>query len=317
PSLAMASGAAARRLTFASLARGEHIWSLSLDTNRPSAATKVEPLTEETGFQTFPSISKDGTKLACLSHAARNDEVWLFDLATGKKLLISNTVSAKQKPIIHSDGTRITWVEAGVGTYMALTSSGVPERFCSCPWTWDWSSDYKHSLHFYNREPASVATSLTEVETGKRTVLLNRPGANVYNTSWSPDRKWLVFQVERDGHSQLYVAPYADDQPLEESAWIAITDGSRTDELPAWSPDGNWIYAVSNQDGFDCIWAFPVDARTKTPSGPAVGVFHSHGSRVSLRNANGVSRTLSVAKNRIVFNQGEITGNIWMTEIPR
>jgi len=46
-----------------------------------------------------------------------------------------------------------------------------------------------------------------------------------------------------------------------------------------------------------------------------VAVFHSHGARVSLRNANWVGQGLSVARDKIVFNQGEITGNIWMTEI--
>ena len=68
---------------------------------------------------------------------------------------------------------------------------------------------------------------------------------------------------------------------------------------------------------FDCIWAYPLEPRTKRPSGKAVAVFHSHDSRLSLRNANGVSRSMSVARDRIVFNQGEITGNIWMTEIPQ
>jgi hypothetical protein len=28
-----------------------------------------------------------------------------------------------------------------------------------------------------------------------------------------------------------------------------------------------------------------------------------------------VSQQLSVARDKVVFNQGEITGNIWMTEI--
>jgi hypothetical protein len=47
----------------------------------------------------------------------------------------------------------------------------------------------------------------------------------------------------------------------------------------------------------------------------ADGWLHAHGARLSLRNANWVSQGLSVSRDRIVFNQGEITGNIWMTEI--
>ena len=121
----------------------------------------------------------------------------------------------------------------------------------------------------------------------------------------------------QSSRSTLYVAPFAGDQGPSETAWIPITDGSTKEEAPKWSPDGHWIYSFSNRDGFDCIWASPVDPHTKRPSGSAVAVFHSHGSRLSLRNANQISREMSVAMNRIVFNQGEITGNIWMTEIPR
>ena len=84
------SATGARRVAFASLVRSEHIWSLDLDTNQPRTGGKAQPLTQESGFQIFPSISRDGTKLAFISHAAYNDEVWLLDVTTGKRLLLSN-----------------------------------------------------------------------------------------------------------------------------------------------------------------------------------------------------------------------------------
>ncbi len=100
-----------------------------------------------------------------------------------------------------------------------------------------------------------------------------------------------------------------------EAMWTPTPDGSTSEEAARWSVHGNWIYALSNPDTFDCICAYPVDPRTKKPSGEPTAVFHSHGSRLSLRNANQISRDLAVGRNRIVFNQGEIIGNIWMTEI--
>jgi Tol biopolymer transport system component len=157
---------------------------------------------------------------------------------------------------------------------------------------------------------------MLNLETGKQSMFLESPGKDLINVHWSPDGRWIVFQVLGEaGRSRLYVAPFTDDQGPRESAWIPITDGSTIEGGPRWSPDGNWIYSLSKQDGFECIWAYPLDPRTKRPNGKAIGVFHSHGSRLSLRNANQISREMSVARDRIVFNQGEITGNIWMTEI--
>jgi hypothetical protein len=41
-------------------------------------------------------------------------------------------------------------------------------------------------------------------------------------------------------------------------------------------------------------------------------VFNRTGPRISIRNANLVPQDFSVARDKIVFNQGQITGNIWI-----
>ena len=318
PSLAIGeSGTGARRLVFASLVRSEHIWSLGLDTNQPGTGGRVQPLTQESGFQIFPSISRDGTKLAYISHAAYNDEVWLQDLKTGKKFLLSNKVSVKFKPIIHADGSRVIWEDfTDRASYTVPTSGSAPEKLRgSIGWPWDWSADHTRILHY--RFKSSVVAHMSNLETGNGSLFLESPGKNLYQFHWSPDGRWIAFVAEQEPRWQVFVVPYRGDEGPSEAEWIPVTDGSSSSESSQWAPDGNWIYSLANRDGFDCIWAYPLDPRTKRPSGKAVAVFHSHGSRLSLRNANQVSREMSVARDRIVFNQGEISGNIWMTAIPQ
>lgn len=325
PALASAaSPSKGRRLAFASTTRSENLWSLALDTTRPGAAGKLVRLTEGRAFHVFPSVSGDGTKLAYITHSAYNDEVWFMDLRNGKRVLLSNHISLKFKPIMHQDGSRVIYESkenattslAGESTiYGVALSGGAPEKLCErCSWPYDWSVDQKRifMIHYYKD---SVTGKIVNLDTGKRSVFSERPGTELYQFHWSPDGHSIVFLGVKKGQSRLWVAPITNDLDPPESDWIPITDGSASVDKPAWSPDGNWIYALSSRDGYYCVWAYPLDPATKKPAGNPVPVFHSHSARQSLRNANLVSQELSVARDKIAFNQGEITGNIWMTEL--
>jgi hypothetical protein len=48
------------------------------------------------------------------------------------------------------------------------------------------------------------------------------------------------------------IPPLTNDRGPSETAWIPITDGSTKDELPGWSPDGNWIYVIQMLPVISC-----------------------------------------------------------------
>jgi len=205
--------------------------------------------------------------------------------------------------------------------YVVSTSGGAPERLCGgtrarLAWSWDWSLDYRRIPHFYLRPgSSSVVVGMLNLDTCQDSVFLERPGSDVNDLRWSPDNRWVVFNVSTGGHGRIYVAPFTGDRGPDESVWIPITDGSTGEGHLRWSPDGNWLYSLSDRDGFRCIWAYRLDPRSKKPGGLPVAVFHSHGVRLTINNANAVSLGMSVARDKIVFNQGEITGNIWLTTL--
>lgn len=58
---------------------------------------------------------------------------------------------------------------------------------------------------------------------------------NDINADWSPDSKWIVFEVG----SQIYKAPIGGDS-LDTAKIKQLTFGGRN-FFPAWSPDGQWI----------------------------------------------------------------------------
>ncbi len=52
------------------------------------------------------------------------------------------------------------------------------------------------------------------------------------------------------------------------------------------------------------------------PAGPPLNIQHFHSRGLSWRNLYLGAPDLAVVRDRIVFNLGEHTGNVWMTELP-
>jgi len=130
----------------------------------------------------------------------------------------------------------------------------------------------------------------------------------------SQDARWMLFQIQKSTEvRQIFIAPFRDGSAAPAAEWIPVTDGDNLDRCPFWSPDGNLVYFQSERDGFRCLYAQRLDPQTKHRVGPAFAAYHSHHSRLALSNLDDPAQVgPAIARDRLVFAQGEITGNIWM-----
>ena len=76
--------------------------------------------------------------------------------------------------------------------------------------------------------------------------------------SWSPNGKKIVYSVDVDGDPEIFVVN------LDGSGRKQLTDNSGNDTLPVFSPDGQYIYFLSDQNG--TAWAI----RAMRPDGTGV-----------------------------------------------
>jgi Tol biopolymer transport system component len=302
PSVALGPGGALR-LAFASLSENPSIWSLPIEPNAGKVRGEVKRVIQDSAANFHPALSPDGNKMAWVSARSGSQEIWMRDLLTGEDFALTASWSDKYLPLFSHDGSRLSFSsydDKKWNVYVMPASGGTPQRVCEdCGEATDWSSDGKRIIG--NRLEGQ--SWVLDVASRRKTDLLATrqwagPG------TFSPDNRWVSFSAT----DSVYVAPFQGENPIKESAWIPILDAAVADGV--WSPDGRLHYAVSHRDGFNCIWARRVDAVTKRPVGPPVAVFHSHNARFLL---SGIS-WLAIGHDKLLFDMGESTGNIWMAE---
>jgi Tol biopolymer transport system component len=307
-------------VAFASLNENVDIWGLPLDANRSIVTGAPQRLTTDISEDVYVDISPDGTKLVFVSARSGNSEVWLTDLSTGKETQLTVGGSAKFFPALSASASKLAYTVGEAGQpavyILSLTPSKQPsssEKVCSgCGGNPRWSPDEKS---FLNLE-IDGSVRLVNVASGERTAVIDhQEGYSFVEPALSPDGRWLSFIAHASPRSRVYVTPFRPGQQHVRSAWIAVTDGASLDDTPRWSPDGRAIYFISERDGFRCIWSQSLDFVTKRPNGSPVGVFHSHSARRSLLNVRLGVLSIAVASDKVVFNMGERTGNIWMATL--
>ena len=106
----------------------------------------------------------------------------------------------------------------------------------------------------------------------------------LYGGRLSPDGRWVAFTADLDKtiNKKLFITALRDGHGLPEADWIPVTDGLREEREVAWSANGDRLYFLSMRDGSFCIWAQPLEPRTKQPAGKAFPVQHFHHARQSL-----------------------------------
>ncbi len=240
------------------------IWILGIDSNTGAIQGEPERITSNAASDFSPSLALNGLRVAFASRRSGNIDIWVKDLDTGRLVRLTAT-EGNEAPnaIMHADGERVVfrgplsgesepsrvtfWVPASGGSRHKVSDELRPAG--------DWSRDGSTMVHF--------GLQLFDVPTGEVRSLFQHDMLGL-DPRFSPDARWVVFH-ERVGTTrrQVFVVPIPEQGQLSDEDLIPITDGTQNDFHAAWSPDGALIYFGSDRDGFRCIYAQPVDPKTK------------------------------------------------------
>jgi Tol biopolymer transport system component len=324
-------------IVFASSTAQNRLWSVPLGGGKGQSEGDLVALPSSGEIDYFPSLSDNG-KLAYLSQKSGKWNVWLRDVLSGKQTWLANTNGGALSisTLINRDGSRVAYTTCPdrprpphsspgadwCNIVTVASNGGAPERVCeNCGQLRSWSSNgaMMASQELILEGPKWTGSRINRIETatGRKTVLVEKPGTFLFAPDLSPDGRWIVFQARPGPVSefeQLYVAPADENVPVAPSRGIALTDLQHYDANPQWSRDGQMVYFTSNRDGsgYTCLWALRLDPVTKGPVGPPFMVQHFHGTS---RHCT-LYPTFSVGPDRIVISLDQVRSDLWMMHLP-
>jgi len=150
-------------------------------------------------------------------------------------------------PTWSPDGSSIAYYSDQAGEYELYlldgNGAGKPRQLTSGSRIWrfppKWSPDGRMLL-FADRDQR---LQVLDVATRIVTVVDKARGHDLTDYNWSPDSRWLVYSKDGDsGQDAIWV--YA----LEQKKALQLTDAAYNDFSPVFSPDGKYIYFLSNRD---------------------------------------------------------------------
>ena len=228
---------------------------------------------------------------------------------------LASTSAKELHPVITRDGSMVAYTvddTKSPGLYVVPAAGGGPKQADSQSGPiFDWTPNQNGLLFHPNPRSPDRDLRWLNLQSGVISTFLAKSGASLYQSKFSPDGEWLAFEAVSNVDSRLFVVKVRNGSPLPEKDWILVSDEHGWSDKPRWSPNGNILYFISDRDGPRCIWAQRLHPATKQPKGPPFPIYHFHKSRLSPKNVGLWFLEIDVARDKIVINLGELTGNIW------
>lgn len=298
------------------------VWVLPIEAGKARARGALTRVTSDPAIEQRPTLSTDGKRIAWETTLGGNFEVWVKDLATGQARGITDGPLREHMPAITRDGSSLVYdAHDGdkVTVFRAAFAGGAPVKVVEenvGHGSFQFAAGGDSVLYFHRAPPGTVG--LMDLATGKRTVLLRHPKLNLSlaDARLSPDGRLIAFPAPYAPHrSRLAIAPVSGKVIADENDWTYLTPEQYNAHQPEWSPDGRWLYFLSDESGKLGIAALRMSGDGNAQGRPKA-VLLLPGPRLSINGMRPRDIGLAVAADKLAFGAAETSGTLWSVKLP-
>jgi Tol biopolymer transport system component len=205
---------------------------------------------EPDGTYSNPRVSPDGRRIAVTRGESGKDEVWLLEGERTSRLTFS---APKSNPVWSPDGTRVAFGSSrpgAAGLYQKSADGSGEEQLLmkadlfAAPNSW--SPDGRNLMYVYLGSAIDLGVLPTTGDRKSRAFLDSQFVEG--NGEFSPDGKWMAYQSNESGVTQVYIRPFvesdaADATPAANAGkWQVSTAGGVS---PRWGQAGKELFFVN------------------------------------------------------------------------
>ena len=204
-----------------------------------------------------PGLSPDATRVVVMRNDPRtaNQDIWTFDLATGKGNAVTNDTPPENAPVWSPDGKQVAYVstrESYAGIYRkAWDGTGNEEvLFRYTPGAGmvltDWSPDGKF-LTFYTGVLLLVQLRPDQQALDRKAIEWLREDYDVVQGRFSPDGRFLAFLSNEANvdKMEVYVRPFDANKPEAPAGPALQVSKSGALGMVSWRQDGKEMYFLT------------------------------------------------------------------------
>jgi len=243
--------------------------------NRGAPATMIiarsTQITHQNGAELFPSLAPDGRSLAYASLEAGNWDIYLREIGSGKiRNLTGGCLEDDTQPAFSPDGEWIAFRSQrdGGGIFVISATGDSIMRLTPAGYFFHpaWSPDGRKILCTRENvaDPAERTAGSRQlwaftVGDGEQRLITSD---DVAQPQWSPHGRRIAYWGKRQkAQRDIWTMPALGGEPVD------VTNDEHLDWNPIWSPDGRYLYFLSDRAGGMKLFRVAVDEESGKVSG--------------------------------------------------
>jgi Tol biopolymer transport system component len=192
-----------------------------------------------------PALSPDGRRVALSRTVDGNADIWVLELSRGFWTRLTSDPAVDAYPLWSPNGGRIVFSSNRKGKFdlyqKLATGAGVEDVLLDTPQEkipTDWSHDGLFLLYMVIAKDLKKADLWALPMTGDKKPFLVQTEFGGANGQFSPDGKWIVYESNPSGRSEVFVRPF----PGPGGPFPVSTSGGMH---ARWRPDGRELFYSS------------------------------------------------------------------------